>query len=134
MIDRTDERFDDARSGFQTAFRHEPALVAAVCSAKDVRDAVAYAAAERLPVAVQATGHGISVPLDGGLLINTRGLTGVSGDPAARTAYVPAGSRWRDVMAAAAPHGLAPPSGSAPAIKAEWDPDNVFRAGTAVAA
>ena len=47
-----------------------------------MQDAVAYAAAERLPVAVQATGHGISVPLDGGLLISTRGLTGVTVDAA----------------------------------------------------
>ncbi len=81
MIDRTDEGFDDARSGMQTAFRHEPALVAVVRSAKDVQDAVAYAAAERLPVAVQATGHGLQVPLDGGVLINTSGLTGVRWTP-----------------------------------------------------
>ena len=52
MIDRTDKEFDDARSGMQTAFRHEPAVVAAVRSARDVQDAVAYAAARRLPVAV----------------------------------------------------------------------------------
>lgn len=118
MIDRTDEGFDDARSGMQTAFRHEPALVAMVRSAKDVQDAVAYAAAERLPVAVQATGHGLQVPLDGGVLINTSGLTGVRVDAAARTAYVPAGSRWREVAEAAGPHGLAPPSGSAPSVGA----------------
>ena len=118
MIDRTDEGFDDARSGMQTAFRHEPALVAVVRSAKEVQDAVAYAAAERLPVAVQATGHGLQVPLDGGVLINTSGLTGVTVDAAAGTAYVPAGSRWREVAEAAAPHGLAPPSGSAPSVGA----------------
>jgi FAD binding domain-containing protein/berberine-like enzyme len=118
MIDRTDKEFDDARGGMQTAFRHEPAVVAAVRSARDVQDAVAYAAARRLPVAVQATGHGLAVPLDGGVLIATRGLTGVTVDGAARTAYVPAGSRWREVVEAAAPHGLAPPSGSAPSVGA----------------
>jgi hypothetical protein len=118
MIDRTDDGFDDARSGLQTGFRHEPALVAVARSAKDVQDAVAYAAAEGLPVAVQATGHGLQVPLDGGMLISTRGLTGVTVDAAARTAYVPAGSRWQEVADAAAPHGLAPPSGSAPSVGA----------------
>ena len=41
MIDRTDEGFDDAHSGMQTAFRHEPAQVAVVRSAKDVQDAIA---------------------------------------------------------------------------------------------
>ena len=118
MIDRTDKGFDDARSGMQTAFRHEPALVAVVRSAKDVQDAVAYAAKEGLPVAVQATGHGLQVPLDGGVLVNTGELTGVTVDAAARTAYVPAGSVWREVAEAAAPHGLAPPSGSAPSVGA----------------
>jgi len=118
MIDRTDDGFDDARSGLQTGFRHEPALVAVARSAKDVQDAVAYAAAEGLPVAVQATGHGLQVPLDGGMLISTRGLTGVTVDAAARTAYVPAGSRWREVVEAAARYGLAPPSGSAPSVGA----------------
>ena len=118
MIDRTDRGFDDARSGMQTAFRHQPALVAVVRSAKDVQDAVAYAAKEGLPVAVQATGHGLQVPLNGGVLVNTGELTGVTVDAAARTAYVPAGSVWREVAEAAAPHGLAPPSGSAPSVGA----------------
>jgi hypothetical protein len=118
MIDRTDADFDDARSGFQAAFRHEPTVIAPVRSAQDVQDAVAYAAAEKLPVAVQATGHGLSVPLDGGVLIATSGLTGVTVDAGARTAYVPAGSRWQEVADAAGPHGLAPPSGSAPGVGA----------------
>jgi FAD/FMN-containing dehydrogenase len=118
MLEPGDEGFDDALQGFQTAFRHRPALVAAVRSPRDVQDAVAYAAAEKLPVGVQATGHGISVPLDGGVLVSTRGLTGVSVDPDTGTAYVPAGARWQDVVEAAAPHGLAPPSGSAPGVGA----------------
>jgi len=118
MIDRMDEEFDDARSGFQAAYRHEPTVIAPVRSAQDVQDAVAYAAAEKLPVAVQATGHGLAVPLDGGVLIATSGLTGVTVDADARTAYVPAGSRWQELADAAGPHGLAPPSGSAPGVGA----------------
>lgn len=118
MLRPGDGDYDDQVSGFQTAYRHEPALVAPAASAEEVRTAVAYAAAERLPVAVQATGHGISVPLDGGVLITTGGMTGATVDPATRTAYVQAGARWRDVVAVAAPHGLAPPSGSAPGVGA----------------
>jgi hypothetical protein len=118
MLTPDEDDYDRERSGFQTAFRHEPAVVAAATSAADVVAAVAYAAADKLPVAVQATGHGISVPLDGGVLISTRGMTGVTVDPARRTAYVEAGARWKDVVEAAAPHGLAPPSGSAPGVGA----------------
>jgi FAD/FMN-containing dehydrogenase len=37
-------------------------------------------------------------------------------DPARRTARVGGGARWRDVIAAAAPHGLAPLCGSSPDV------------------
>ena len=40
----------------------------------------------------------------------------VTVDPVARTARVPAGARWIDVVAAAAPHGLAAMHGSAPTV------------------
>ncbi|WP_338059854.1 FAD-binding protein [Streptomyces natalensis] len=47
--------------------------------------AVAFARAHGLPVAVQATGHGLSAATDGGLLISTRRMSGVRMDAAART-------------------------------------------------
>jgi FAD/FMN-containing dehydrogenase len=110
--------FDEERSGFQIAHRHRPDLVVAATGPDDVRAAVAYAAEHGLPVAVQATGHGLGVPLDGGVLISTRRMTRVTIDPAARTARVAAGVRWQQVVDAAARHGLAPLSGSSPSVGA----------------
>jgi FAD/FMN-containing dehydrogenase len=69
-----------------------------------------------MPVAVQATGHGANLPMDGGLLISTRRMNRVSVDPAARLATVAAGATWRDVLAAAAPHGLAGLNGSSTGV------------------
>ncbi|MEU5885769.1 FAD-binding oxidoreductase [Streptomyces sp. NPDC047461] len=105
-------------SGFQTGFTVRPAHVIAAASADDVIAAVRHAAAERLPVTVQATGHGLRGPVEGGVLVSTRRMDRVSVDPVERTARVQAGVRWNQVVEAAAPHGLAPLNGSAPGVGA----------------
>ncbi len=103
-------------AGFQTAVPSKPAMVVAAASAADITEAVRFAATHELPVAVQATGHGLAVAADGGLLISTRRMTGVEIDAAAGTARVEAGVRWGAVIEAAARHGLAPLSGSSPDV------------------
>ncbi|MBH1937913.1 FAD-binding oxidoreductase [Streptomyces sp. AV19] len=113
-----DPGFEEELAGYQTAYAHRPSVVVGAADAEDVRRAVAYAAAEGLPVGVQLTGHGLSVAADGGMLVSTRRMTGVHVDPAARTARIAAGARWGDVIEAAGPHGLAPLSGSTPTIGA----------------
>ncbi|MGW3993846.1 FAD-binding oxidoreductase [Amycolatopsis sp. NPDC004772] len=102
-------------AGFQTAVPTSPAAVVAAESAEDVVAAVRYAAEHRLPVAVQATGHGLTAGTDG-VLISTRRMTGVEIDATARTARVEAGVRWEAVIEAAGAHGLAPLSGSSPDV------------------
>ncbi|KAA2255940.1 FAD-binding oxidoreductase [Solihabitans fulvus] len=113
-----DEEFDTERAGFQTAATHRPSILVGAADAADVRAAVEFARDHGLPVAVQATGHGLSVTAEGGVLISTRRMTGVSIDPETRTAWVEAGVRWDQVIAEAAPHGLAPLNGSAPHVGA----------------
>jgi hypothetical protein len=99
-------------AGFNSAHEHTPEVVVGATSVEDVRAAVEYAAGHGLTVAVQATGHGASAPIQGGLLVSTRRLDSVVVDPVARTARVGAGTKWRAVIDAAAPYGLAPLSGS----------------------
>ena len=103
-------------AGFQTAVPSKPAVVVGATSAADVVEAVRVAAVQDLPVAVQATGHGLAVAADGGLLISTRRMSGVEIDAAAGTARVEAGVRWGAVIEAAGRHGLAPLSGSSPDV------------------
>ena len=97
---------------FNTIVEERPAVVVTPRSAVEVAEAVRYAAERDLPVAVQATGHASTTPADGALLVNTRSMTGVEVDPAARTARVLAGTRAADVVAAAHEHGLAPINGA----------------------
>ncbi|HEY4019061.1 MAG TPA: FAD-binding oxidoreductase [Pseudonocardiaceae bacterium] len=103
-------------TGFQLASAHNPAMFVRATSVEDVAAAVRYATANDLPVGVQATGHGRSVAIDGGVLINTTGLADVRIDAAARVARVESGVRWGEVVAAAAKDGLAPLNGSAPSV------------------
>ncbi|MFB7949531.1 FAD-binding oxidoreductase [Kitasatospora phosalacinea] len=111
--------YDGHRAGFQLREQHRPALVVAARGVGDVVAAVRYAADARMPIAVQATGHALAGPLAGrGVLVSTRGMDDVDVDPDAGTARVGAGARWRDVIDAAARHGLAPLSGSLPGVGA----------------
>ncbi|MFD6993505.1 FAD-binding oxidoreductase [Streptomyces sp. NPDC059943] len=113
-----DPGYDEELSGFQLGFSPRPDVIVGATGVDDVRTAVAHAAAHGLPVGVQATGHGVPAATEGGLLITTRRMDGVRIDPGARTATVEAGVRWRQVIEAAGPHGLAPLNGSSPVVGA----------------
>jgi FAD binding domain/Berberine and berberine like len=104
--------------GFDLAFVQRPDVVIAATSSADVARAVRFAYEHHLPVGLMATGHGQPVPMTEGLLINTARLTEVQVDPLAATARVAAGATWEQVVAATAPYGLAPLSGSAPGVGA----------------
>lgn len=113
-----DDRFAARCAGFQTAYGHRPSVLVRAADPEDVVAAVAHAAAHDLPVAVQATGHGLSVATDGGMLISTAALTGVTIDAQARTARIGAGTRFAAIVDAAARYGLAPLNGSSPGVGA----------------
>lgn len=112
------EGFDAEVSGYNLLVAHRPALVVGATGPADVLAAVRFAAERQLPVAVQATGHGPSVPADGAVFINTRRMSSVRVVPAERTARIEAGVRWGQVVHEAAAHGLAPLNGSSPEVGA----------------
>ncbi|NGO67542.1 TIGR03086 family metal-binding protein [Streptomyces boncukensis] len=111
-----DEGYDAECEGFQAGDRHRPDEVVLARSAEDVRQAVADARRRGLPVAVQATGHGLARSARGGVLVSTRRMTGIRVDPEARTAWVEAGVRAGDLVAQAGRYGLAPVNGSFPGV------------------
>lgn len=116
VLEPGDAGFDQEVSGFNLAVTHRPQLVVGVTSTADVVAAVRFAAERGMPVRVQATGHGAHHPITDGMLITTRRLDGlrIDGD----TATIGAGVLWSQVVAAAAPHGLAPVTGSAASVGA----------------
>ncbi|WP_158506348.1 FAD-binding protein [Tomitella biformata] len=98
-----DAGFEDACNGFNRTSAHLPALVVMARSAADVAAAVRSAHRAGLQVQVHGTGHGMGVPSDGGVLVDTAEMRAVSIDPQRRTATVAAGALWSDVIGAASP-------------------------------
>ncbi|GAA1517009.1 FAD/FMN-containing dehydrogenase [Agromyces terreus] len=105
------------RTAWNLAVDQRPAAVVVAGSADDAVETVRVAAALGLGVAAQATGHN-AAPLaaqpgfDEVLLIRLSELRGVEIDVEARVARIQPGAQWGDVVAAAAPHGLAALAGS----------------------
>ncbi|TCO59739.1 FAD-binding oxidoreductase [Actinocrispum wychmicini] len=111
-----DAAYDTQRASLDPTFDARPAVIVEATGPADVRAAVTWARANDLPIAVQSTGHGTRVASDGGLLLKTARMATVQIDPDRRIARVGAGAVWGDVLAAAAPYGLAPVSGSSPTV------------------
>ncbi|GAA4604362.1 FAD/FMN-containing dehydrogenase [Actinoplanes octamycinicus] len=99
--------YDEHRLGWNRTVDSRPALIVAAATGADVRLALLAARERGLPLAVQATGHGLIAPADGALLLKTTALDQVTIDPERRTARVGPGARWADVNRAAARYGLA---------------------------
>lgn len=113
-----DTAFADATRVFNLTAPVHPAAAATVRTLDEVRAALGRARAEGLAVRVHTTGHGAASahPMDSALLIRTRMRGRVEIDAPRRIARVPAGATWGDVVASAAPHGLAAAHGSSPLV------------------
>jgi hypothetical protein len=112
VLTPTDPEFTGSVAGFNAAVLQTPQVAVRASTAQDVVEAVRYAREHHLPVRVQGTGHGASVPFTDGMLILTAGLDELSIDPATRIATIGAGVRWAAVVEAGAQLGLAPITGS----------------------
>jgi FAD/FMN-containing dehydrogenase len=110
--------YDRARSAWNLAFAHRPAVIVEAASVSDVVEAVKYAAASGARVAIQGTGHGVTTLADEAVLVLTGRLDDVEIDPVSRSARLGAGVTWGPVLAAAQMHGLAPLLGSSPGVGA----------------
>jgi FAD/FMN-containing dehydrogenase len=108
-----DPEYAEACTLFNSMIERRPALVARCMAPDDVIAALAFARARGLEVAVRAGGHsvaGLSL-VDGGLVIDVRGMLDVDVDPERRVARVGAGATWAQLDRAAHAHGLATTGG-----------------------
>ena len=108
VVTAADAGWDEARQAWNLAADQHPALVVLADGVADISATVRFAAANGLEVAPQSTGHGATSlgDLTGTILLRMGRLTGITVDPEAGTARAQAGTRWREVIAAAAEHGL----------------------------
>lgn len=113
--------YAEATASFNLASENTPGFAATATTIADVQAILAAAREAGLQVRVHATGHssGAALPYDDGdVLIRARLAGSVTIDPEARTAVIPAGATWGEVLAAATPHGLVPLHGSSPTVGA----------------
>jgi FAD/FMN-containing dehydrogenase len=110
--------YRQATAAYQLAATVDPVGAFVARSVADVVCAVGTARSARLPIQVITTGHAMSrcAPLSNSLLLRPEIEAPVRIDVDARTARVPAGTRWQDVVSEAAQHGLAALHGSSPTV------------------
>jgi FAD/FMN-containing dehydrogenase len=104
-----DEGYDDARRMFNGMWDRRPALIARCASADDVAAAVGLARDNGVPLSVYGGGHGVtgSAVCADGVVVDLRGMKGITVDAEARTARVEGGCTWGEIDAATQEHGLA---------------------------
>jgi hypothetical protein len=118
IITPTDGAYDKARQAWNLTVNQYPALIVIAQDTNDIVEAVKFANAQDLDIAVMATGHGTIREADQSMLIVTSQLTDVHVDVETQTAWVSAGAKWGRVLEATQAVGLAPLLGSSPDVGA----------------
>ena len=106
--------YDQARKVWNGAFDRRPALIARCVGAADVTQAVTFARAHNLLVAVRGGGHSLSGQsvCDGGLVIDLSPMKSVHIDPIAHVARIEPGVLLGDFDREAQFFGLVTPAGT----------------------
>lgn len=114
IVTPDDPGYRTVRTIWNQAHDRRPAVIARCGSAGDVAAALRHARERGLPVAVRAGGHNFAglASVQDGLIIDLRGLDGITVDPAARTARIGAGLTWGAVDPLLQRHGLVTTGGS----------------------
>ena len=104
-----DAAYDELRRVHNGRIDRHPALIVRAGDAAEVAAAIRHARDAGLPLAVRAGGHSIAGhgSVDGGLVVDTRGMKDVVVDPAAMTVTATAGVTWAELDGAAQAQGLA---------------------------
>ena len=108
-----DAEYDAARAVYNAMIDRRPALIIRPRGAADIRDGVAFARQQRLPIAIRCGGHSVAgvSAVEAGVLIDLSSLKGVHVDPERGTATANAGVLWGEYDRETEMFGLATPGG-----------------------
>ena len=112
-IRSADAGYDAARAVYNGMIDRHPVLIVRPMGAADIRDAVAFARQQKLPLAVRCGGHSVAgvSAVEGGVLIDLSSLKGVHVNPERGTARANAGVLWGEYDRETEIFGLATPGG-----------------------
>ena len=105
--------YDEARRIHNGLIDKRPALIARCLGTADIVDAVKFARARGLEVAVRGGGHNVAgkAVCDGGLMLDLSRMKGIHVDPERRTVRAQGGVTWREFNRATQLDGLASTGG-----------------------
>ncbi|MGH8894074.1 MAG: FAD-binding oxidoreductase [Actinomycetes bacterium] len=108
-----DAGYEEARAVYNGMIDRRPVLIVRPTGAADVRDAVAFARQQKLPLAVRCGGHSVAgvSAVEAGVLIDLSSLKGVHVDPERGTARANGGVLWGEYDRETEMFGLATPGG-----------------------
>ncbi|MFM0236849.1 FAD-binding oxidoreductase [Paraburkholderia phytofirmans] len=108
-----DAAFDEARSIWNAMIDRHPAIILRCAGVADIRQGVAFARDNGLPLAIRGGGHNIggSALCNDGVVLDLSQMESVQIDPTARRAYVEPGATLHDFDHEAQAFGLATPLG-----------------------
>lgn len=119
VLERGSPGFSAAAQVFNERFDYIlPSAVARPLDAADVRGAVRWAIAHRVPLRARSGGHSYAgySTVAAGVVLDLRYLRSISVDRRSGTATIGAGAQLIDVYAALAAHGMTLPAGSCPSV------------------
>ena len=113
-----DPAYEEARQSFNARFSQFPAAVVVCDNTNDVQNAVRWARQEGMPLRARSGGHSYEAfsVVDGGLVIDVGGLTGVEVDVSRGEAVIGAGVRLLDCYRRLWDHGVTIPAGTCPGV------------------
>jgi FAD/FMN-containing dehydrogenase len=108
-----DPGLDEVRGPFNAMHPGRPDVTISCTGTADVVDALSFARAHGMTVAVRGGGHSVAglSAIDGGLLLDLAPMSGVIVDPERKLAIVQGGALWGDVDREAQAFGLVTPGG-----------------------
>ncbi|EJD01261.1 FAD-binding domain-containing protein [Fomitiporia mediterranea MF3/22] len=115
IVTPSDVDYDKALKRWAKNAERPAKYVAFVKDAEDIKLALEFAKAEKLPIAIRGGGHNAAgaSSKEGGLIIDlSRHLAGVTIDPVKKLGYAGGGAIWETVDKAAIEHGLATVGGT----------------------
>src|SRR6476660_1690045 len=113
VLEPADREYERARLSFNLLVDRRPTGIARCLDASDVANALAFAQANDLEIAVRGGGHNPAghCAVDDGLVVDLSRMRGVDVDPEAGVAVSGGGATWLDFDAATQQHGLVTPGG-----------------------
>src|ERR671925_269050 len=108
-----DSGYDEARKIHNGMIDRKPALIARCRGTADIVDAVKFARAHGLELAVRGGGHNVAgkAVCEGGLMLDLSLMKGIDVDTTRRTARAQGGVTWRELNRETQLHGLATTGG-----------------------